>query len=79
MTGQLTPGQSSCYVALGLVDRLVELVPISNAEEAARVEEVVQMDVVSEDGPSHLALARLQYSNGAWQLDDTFTAARLNV
>jgi hypothetical protein len=78
MTGEVTFGQSPCYVTLGLVDRLVDVVPTPNGEEASRVQEVVQLDFLADIGPSHLALARLERVDGAWQLDDTFAAARLH-
>ena len=77
-TRPLNSLMSPSYVTLRLMDRPVALVPTPDGEEASRIDEVVELQVVPDPEPSDLALARLEQADGAWRLDPSFKAPRLD-
>ena len=77
-TRPLNSIMSPCYVALRLVDRPDAMVPTPDGEEPSRVEEVVEIQVIPDAAPSDLVLAHLQHVGGAWRIDPSFKAARLD-
>jgi hypothetical protein len=60
------------------VDRPHAPVPTPEGEEASRIEEVVEIQVIPNAEASDLALARLEHVDGAWRLDTSFKTARLD-
>jgi len=76
MTSPLESDRASCFVTLRLEDRLGDMVPTPEGEEASRVVEVVEIGVLADVPASHLALARVERADHTWRLDPTFRAAR---
>lgn len=76
MTRPLAADQSPAFVALRLVDRLVDIVPAPHGEAAARIDEVVELEVLPSVAGGPLAIARLELVEGAWRVDSTFRPSR---
>ncbi len=77
LTSTLTPDGSPGYVTLRLVDRPTAVVPAPEGEEASQLEEVVEMAIVADPPPSHLAVARVERRHGEWRLDPGFEVLRV--
>ncbi len=77
LTSTLTPDGSPGYVTLRLVDRPTGVVPAPEGEEASQLEEVVEMAIVADPPPSHLAVARVERRHGEWRLDPGFEVLRV--
>jgi hypothetical protein len=79
MTIPLTTTTSPGYVVLRLADRPFAIVPTPAGDEPSRIEEVVEVDMLSDVLPPDIAIARVVRSDGGWQIDRTFKPSRANA
>jgi hypothetical protein len=84
-TAALPSGGSPLLVTIRLADRPGAAVPRVGVEEggqglseASQLEEVVELEVVTDPGPGQLTIGRVeQDESGAWRVDGSFRPARL--
>jgi hypothetical protein len=76
MMSPVTVATPLAYVALRLADRPHAMIPTSGGDEASRIEEVVEVHVVTELATSDLGIARVVRREDSWRVDPTFNVPR---
>ncbi len=77
LTTVICSDESPCYVTLRVLDRPSHMVPTTTDEEASRIVEVPEVNVLGIVAPGHLAIARVERVDDMWSVDATFKRARL--